>query len=49
MVEVKEIIADAKRGDETSKKKKPKGVIREYTEAILLALVLALFLRAFVV
>ncbi len=49
MVGVKEIVAEAKRGDEPSKKKKPKGVIREYTEAILLALLLALFLRAFVV
>ena len=49
MVGVKEIVAEAKRGDEPSNKKKPKGVIREYTEAILLALLLALFLRAFVV
>ncbi len=49
MVGVKEIVAEAKRGDEPSKKKKSKGVIREYTEAILLALLLALFLRAFVV
>ena len=49
MVGVKEIVDEAKRGDEPSKKKKPKGVIREYTEAILLALLLALFLRAFVV
>ena len=49
MVGVKEIVDRAKRGDEPSNKKKPKGVIREYTEAILLALLLALFLRAFVV
>jgi len=49
MVGVKELVDRAKRGDEPSNKKKPKGVIREYTEAILLALLLALFLRAFVV
>ena len=35
--------------EEEKEKKKKKGVVREYTEAILLALLLALFLRAFVV
>ncbi len=35
--------------EEERGKKKKKGVIREYTEAILFALLLALFLRAFVI
>ncbi len=40
---------DQKKGEEEKNKGKKKGVFREYTEAILLALLLALFLRAFVV
>ena len=35
--------------EERGKEKKKKGVVREYTEAILLALLLALFLRAFII
>ncbi len=48
MARVREIVAEDNPDGKRSKKRK-KSVVREYSEAIILALLLALFLRAFIV